>query len=171
VDPVIGEVPRSQIRALVVQDHNALKKAWPVVQVFLVSEATVLAPVVTPLNATIPPPTEAGEGAFITPEGKPTHIVNAKALQVPKVRREPMLHNRYRVVGNFIKDWRRISEEEKVCIQIGDDVYLRVVIEDVEWQRWCAGKIVFDHRAILLSPEQLFIPLLNIFEADQMDIR
>src|SRR5438132_266090 len=53
---VISQVPGGEVGALVLQHGDALKAAGPVIEIFLICEAAVLVPIVTPLQAALAPP-------------------------------------------------------------------------------------------------------------------
>jgi hypothetical protein len=167
---IVGKVPGSQVRALVSQDDDTSKPAGPVIQIFLVGKAAVLAPVIAPLNAALTPPAEAGEGMFIAPEGQPTDIVDSVLLPFAKVWRKTMPNYRNRVVSDFIIDRPWFGEEEKVRVQIGDRIHFGVAVEDEQRQRRRTCEIVFNWRSVLFRSKKCFITSLNIFERNQMDV-
>jgi len=105
-----------------------LETGWPVVQILLICKTAIFNPVVTPFDTTLTPPKKAIARKLIALKGKPTDIVDPISLTIPKVRRESVLDNRYRVASDFIIDWCRLGEEEKVRVQVGNQVNFRPVI-------------------------------------------
>ena len=73
-----------------------------------------------------------------------------------------MAYNKNRTIPLFIEDGRRIGKEEKVRIEIRDQVHLRPVPEDIEDQRGCAGEEILDSRTIALCVQELLIASLKI---------
>ena len=64
-EPVLGEVPRREIGAGVLQDHNARETRRPIVQVLLVGKTRGLDAVVAPLQAALAPPLERGQAGLV----------------------------------------------------------------------------------------------------------
>ena len=78
---VIRQVPGGEVGALVLQHGDALEAAGPVVEIFLICEAAVLVPIVTPLQAAFAPPAQAVQRMSIASEAYPSHVVNPVQLQ------------------------------------------------------------------------------------------
>src|SRR5206468_8585272 len=124
------QVPRGEVGALVSQHGDALKAAGPVVEIFLICEAAVLVPVVTPLEAALAPPAQAVQRMGIASEAYPSHVVDPVQLQALQEWWEPVPDDSDGTVSQLLVDRCGIRKEKQIRVQIRDEVHARIMVQD-----------------------------------------
>ena len=105
------DVPRSDIGADVIYDVYTFKPRLEFVQIFLVREPSLFAPVITPFDTFIPPPAQACQASVIAPEKHERDIVLSALFLVFETRREPVGNDGNRARSDFLEERLRIGKK------------------------------------------------------------
>jgi len=105
----------------------------------------------------------------VVPKRHQTYVIESVFLEVLQTIREPVWDYEDRAIAELSVDWFHRGVEKQVSVQIGHDINPGVVLQYVQWERWRAGEVVLDRRAILLSLYETMIAALEVFEANGND--
>ncbi len=128
---ILPDIPGRQVRARVPQDDDAGKLPGPAVEVLLVGEASLLDTVVAPLQTALAPPLQTRLARRITAKRQVADIVDAVGFPLSGPGRVAMPDDQNGAVPELGFDWARIGEEIQVRVEIGDDVDLGMLGQEV----------------------------------------
>src|SRR5262249_10125003 len=100
---IICHIPRGEGRPLVSENDDSWKRSRPLVQILLIRIAIRLGDVVTPFQAPVAPPVQAGEAIGIATERDPADIEPAIDFRVSKMRSKSVRNDRNGTVSHLVK--------------------------------------------------------------------
>src|SRR5687768_8591744 len=84
------DVPWRCIDSGMIEHLHPLKPSWKLVEVSLICEALTIQVIVTPLQATFPPPVETRKALRIAAERDPSHVIGTVYCSFLQAQREAM---------------------------------------------------------------------------------
>lgn len=123
------------------------KHRWPGVEVFLIGEAVTVDSILAPFEAAVPPARDAGEPIRVAAERKPSDVEPATTLEVAKPRREAMLDDRDRCLGDLVEDRLTGRVEAEIRVDVGQPVDLGEAREEEAQPARRPGEVILDAAA------------------------